>query len=116
MAFCRLHNEQWVVNLESLGLDALSKTETSKPCIISKHGLVVNRLNILQSQIVEWTFILTGAMGRIPVTVSLIKVHVWAYIRPNGPPKGYALLQVQQVGRLHNSSYNKHSLRQHTKM
>ena len=31
------------------GLDTLSKTETSKPCIISKHGLVIHKFNILQS-------------------------------------------------------------------
>ena len=63
MAFCRLHDEHWVVNLESLGLDTLSKTETSKPCIISKHGLVVHKFNILQSQIVEWTSTLDRGHG-----------------------------------------------------
>ena len=45
MAFCRLHDEYWAVNLESLGLDTLSNTETSKPCVISKHGLVVHKFN-----------------------------------------------------------------------
>ena len=97
MAFCRLYDEYWAVNLESLGLDtlqrvpankkppcirnrsqfsyktmnktigycskttgftqkavsysrepAVSNTETSKPCIISKHNLVVHKFNILQ--------------------------------------------------------------------
>ena len=55
MAFCRLHNEYWAVNLESLGMDTLSNTETSKPCIISKHDLVVHKFNISLSKIVEWT-------------------------------------------------------------
>ena len=32
------------MNLESLGLDTLSKTETSKQRIISKHGLVVQKI------------------------------------------------------------------------
>ena len=49
MTFCRLHDEYWAVNPESLGLDTLSNTETSKPCIISKHGLVVHKLDILLS-------------------------------------------------------------------
>ena len=49
MSFCRLHDEYWAVNLESLGLDTLSNTETSKPRIISKHGLVVHKFNILLS-------------------------------------------------------------------
>ena len=49
MAFCRLHDEYWAVNLESLGLDTLLNTETSKPSIISKHGLAVHKFNILQS-------------------------------------------------------------------
>ena len=41
----RLHDKYWAVNLESLGLD--TNTETSKPCSISKHGLVVYQFNIL---------------------------------------------------------------------
>ena len=49
VAFCRLHDECWGVNLEGLGLDTLSNTGTSKPCIISKHGLVVYKFNILLS-------------------------------------------------------------------
>ena len=49
MAFCRLYNEHWAVNLESLGLDTLSNPETGKPGIISDHGLVVHKFNILQS-------------------------------------------------------------------
>ena len=49
MVFCRLHDEFWAVNLESLTLDTLSNTETSKPRIISKHDLVVRKFNILQS-------------------------------------------------------------------
>ena len=47
--FFRLHDEYWAVNMESLGLDTLSNTETSKSCIILKHGLVVHKFNILQS-------------------------------------------------------------------
>ena len=47
MAFCILHNEYWAVNLESLSLDNLSNTETSKPCVISKHGLVVHKFDII---------------------------------------------------------------------
>ena len=39
----------WAVNLESLGLDTLSNTDTSKPCISSKHGLVIHKFNILLS-------------------------------------------------------------------
>ena len=49
MAFCRLHDEYWAVNLDSFGLDTLSNTKTSKPCIISKHNLVVHKFNILLS-------------------------------------------------------------------
>ena len=49
LAFCRLHEEYWAGNLESLGSDTLSKTETSRPCIISKRGLVVHQFNILLS-------------------------------------------------------------------
>ena len=41
MAFCRLHDEYWAVNLENLVLDTLSNTETSTPCIISKYGLII---------------------------------------------------------------------------
>ena len=48
LAFCKLHDEYWAVNLESLGLDTLSNTETSKPRIISKHGLVVHKFDILR--------------------------------------------------------------------
>ena len=39
MAFCKLDDEYWAVNLESLGLDTLSNTETSKSCIISNRVL-----------------------------------------------------------------------------
>ena len=46
MAFCRLRDEYWAVNLESFGLDTLSNTETSKLCIILKHGLVIRKFNI----------------------------------------------------------------------
>ena len=46
---CKLHDEYWVVNLESLGLDTLTNTETSKPCVISRHGLVVHKFDILLS-------------------------------------------------------------------
>ena len=49
MAFCKLHVGYWAVNLESFGLDTLSNTETSKPCIILKHCLVVHKLDILLS-------------------------------------------------------------------
>ena len=49
MVFCKLHDGYWAVNLESLGLDTLSNTETSKSCIISKHGLIVHKFNILLS-------------------------------------------------------------------
>ena len=63
MASCRLHDKYWAVNLGSLGLDTLSSTETSKPCIISKHGSVVHKFKILQSLIVEWTSILDGFHG-----------------------------------------------------
>ena len=55
MAFCKLHDEYWAVNLESFGFDTLSNTETSEPCIISKHGLVVHKFDIFLSLIVEWT-------------------------------------------------------------
>ena len=37
MAFCRLHYEYWAVSLESLRLDILSNTETSK----AGHYLIV---------------------------------------------------------------------------
>ena len=47
MAFCKLHDEYRAVNLESLGLDTLSNTEASKSCIISKHGLIVHKFDIL---------------------------------------------------------------------
>ena len=47
MAFSKLHDEYWAVSLESLGLDTLSDTETSKPCIIPKHGLAVHKFDIL---------------------------------------------------------------------
>ena len=63
MALRRLPDEYWAVNLQSLGLDMLSNTETSKPCIISKHGLVVHKFNILLSEIVEWTSILDRGHG-----------------------------------------------------
>ena len=49
MAFYKLHDEYWIVNLESLGLDTVSNTATSKPCIISKHGLVIHKFDILLS-------------------------------------------------------------------
>ena len=49
MAFCKLYDEYWAVNLESLGSDTLSNTETGKLCIISKHGLVVHKFDILLS-------------------------------------------------------------------
>ena len=49
MAFCKLHDEYWAVNLESLGLDNWSNTETTKPCVISEHGLVVYKFDILLS-------------------------------------------------------------------
>ena len=49
MVFCKLQDEYWAVNLEMLGLDTLSNTETSKPCIISKYGLVVHKFDILLS-------------------------------------------------------------------
>ena len=49
MAFCKLHDECWAVNLENLGLDTLSNTETRKPCVISKYGLVPHKFNILLS-------------------------------------------------------------------
>ena len=48
--------------MESLGLDTLTNTETSKPCIISKHGLVVRKFNILLL-ILEWAFILDRGHG-----------------------------------------------------
>ena len=56
MAFCRLHEEYWAVNMENV--DTLLNTETSKSCIISKDDLVVYKFNILLSSIVEWTSIL----------------------------------------------------------
>ena len=46
MEFCRLHDEHWAINLEILGSDTLSFTET---CSISKHGLVVHKFKILLS-------------------------------------------------------------------
>ena len=49
MELCRLHDEYWTVNLNSLRLDTVSNTETSKPCIIEKHGLVVHKFSILLS-------------------------------------------------------------------
>ena len=52
VALCKLHDECWAVDLESLGLDTLSNTETRsyrKPYIISKYGLVVHKFNILLS-------------------------------------------------------------------
>ena len=49
IAYCILHDEYWAVNLDSLGLDTLSNTETSKPCIISQRDLVVHKFNILLS-------------------------------------------------------------------
>ena len=69
MACYRLHDEYWAVNLESVGLDTSSNTETSKPCIILKHGLVVHKFSILLPYILQWTFILNRAMDRIPVTL-----------------------------------------------
>ena len=39
----------WTVNLESLRLDTVSNTETSKPCIIKRHGLFVHKFSILLS-------------------------------------------------------------------
>ena len=63
MAFCRLHDEYWAVNLESLGLDILSSTETSKPGIISKHCLAVHKFNIVLPYIAEWTSILDRGHG-----------------------------------------------------
>ena len=48
MAFCKVHDEYWAVNLESFGLGILSNTETtSKSCIISKHGLVLHEFDFL---------------------------------------------------------------------
>ena len=32
MAFCKLHNEYWAVNLESLGLDTLSNKNMKFGC------------------------------------------------------------------------------------
>ena len=69
MAFCRLHDEYLAVNLESLSLDTLSNTETSKACGISKHGLVVHKFYILHKSLSGPPF-WTGAIGRIPVTLS----------------------------------------------
>ena len=46
-----------------MGLNTLSNTETRKPCIISKHGLVVHKFNVLLLQIVEWTSILERRHG-----------------------------------------------------
>ena len=47
MAFCRQYDEHWAVNLESL-----PNTETSKLCIISKHGFqaqsILGLLSILR--------------------------------------------------------------------
>ena len=63
IAFCRLRDEYWAANLESLGLNAVSNTVTSKPCIISKYGLIVHKINILLSQVVEWTSILDRSHG-----------------------------------------------------
>ena len=40
IAFCRLHDEYWAVNLESLSLDTLSNTEISKPCFYFKAWLI----------------------------------------------------------------------------
>ena len=72
MAFCKLHDEYWAVNLESLGLDTLSNTKTSKPCIISKHGLVVHKFEIYCHKSLSGTPSWTGAMGRIPVTLIIM--------------------------------------------
>ena len=58
MAFCRLHDEYWAVTPDSLGLDTLPNTATSK------YGLVVYKFNILLSLIVEWTSILRGHLKR----------------------------------------------------
>ena len=75
MAFYRLHDEYWVVNLESLGFDTLSNTETGKPCIISKHGLVIHKFNIFYShKSSSGPPFRTGAMGRIRVTLRSVSV------------------------------------------
>ena len=50
-AFCKSHDEYWAVNLESSGLDTLSNTEASKPCIISKYVLVVHKFDIFNTVI-----------------------------------------------------------------
>ena len=85
MAFCRLHDEYWVVNLESLGLDTLSNTETSKPCIISKRGLVVHKLDILLSyKSLSGPPFWTGALGLIPVTLIKASSHLTIFMRAKG--------------------------------
>ena len=61
--FFRLHDEHSAVNLESFGLYTLSNTENRKPYIISKHGLVLHKFNILLSEIVKCTSILNKGDG-----------------------------------------------------
>ena len=53
-------------------LDTLSKTETSKPCIISKNGLVFHKVNILLSKIIKWTFILNRGHGLNTIHLNLL--------------------------------------------
>ena len=46
MAFSILHDKYWAANLEIVGLDTLSNTETIKPRIISRHGLLLHKFVI----------------------------------------------------------------------
>ena len=67
----QIYEEHRAVNLESLGLDTLSNTETIKPCIISKHGLVVEKFNIYCHKLLGGPPFRTGAIGRIRFTLTL---------------------------------------------
>ena len=73
MAFCRLHEEYWAVNLKSLGVDTLSNTETSKSVLFKCMAqLSINSIFYFHKSLNGPPF-WTGAMGRIPVTLRGLK-------------------------------------------
>ena len=67
MAFCKLQDEHWALNLKSLGLDTLSDTETRKP-FQSIALLSINSIFYCHKS-PSGSPISTGAMGREPVTL-----------------------------------------------
>ena len=73
MSFCRLCDEYWAVNLESLGLDTSANTETSRPCNISKHGLVAHKFNIDCHKLLSGPPLWTRARGH-GLNISHLKV------------------------------------------